>query len=169
MCGICLRIQEGIQGGYQILYATIFQHFMCIIIKICIFWMLKWHTVYWHSCFWDAYIFYVHNLSINKTTFWEQVCIIWFFMLIYTYIYWNKATFKCNVGGCHVQADSNWLLISWYSTATSEQVRTPFRRLVRKPHCACWWWGGSLWRTASSVRLPACHDSREWNNLNDLP
>ena len=36
---------------------------------------------YWPSCFWDAYIFYIHNMSINKTPFWEQVCIIWF-------VYW---------------------------------------------------------------------------------
>ena len=28
---------------------------------------------YWHSCFRDAYIFYTHNFSINKTTFLEKV------------------------------------------------------------------------------------------------
>ena len=52
------------------LHTTIFQHFKCIIIKMCIFLDLK--MTYWHSrFFWDAYIFYVHNMSINKTTFWE--------------------------------------------------------------------------------------------------
>ena len=35
----------------------------------------------------DAYIIYAHNMSINKTTFWEQVYIIWIYMLVlYVYV-----------------------------------------------------------------------------------
>ena len=131
------------------LYTTIFQHFKCIFIKICIFWMLKWHI--------DTHVsemhFYAHNMSINKTTFWEQVCIIWFFFMLTLYVYLKKkkTTFKCNIGGCHVQTDNHWLLIGCSSAAVSEQVWTLFGLLVRKPRCACRWWGGSLWRTSSSV------------------
>ena len=107
---------------------------------------------YWCSSFWDAYIFYAHNMSINKITFWEQVCIIWFFFMLTLYVYLKKkATFKCNIGGCHVKTISHRLLIGWSSAAVSEQVRTPFGLLVRKPRRACRWWGGSLGRTSSSV------------------
>ena len=105
------------------LYTTIFQHFKCIIIKICIFWDVK--MTYWHSCFWDAYICYAHNMSIHKTTFWEQFYIIWYFLCwCYSYMWRNKATFKCNIGGCHVQPISHWFLINWSSAAGSNPNRT---------------------------------------------
>ena len=85
MCGIWLYlcIQEGIQDGYQMIYTPLY------FITIKNVYYLDVEMTYWHSCFWDAHIFYAHNMSINKTTFWEQVCIIWFFMLM-LYVYLKK-------------------------------------------------------------------------------
>ena len=75
---------------------------------------------------------------------------IWLYQfLIIAYLF--TLLFKWNIGGCHVQSVRHWLFISWSSVAVSEQVGTPFGLLVRKPRCACRWWGGSLWRTSSSV------------------
>ena len=74
-----------------------------------------------------------------------------------------------NKGGCHVQAVSHSLLISWSSTVVSKQVRTPFGLLVRKQRCACRWWLVRWFPIGNFLHLIACHDSREWNNLNDLP
>ena len=96
---------------------------------------------HWHSCFWDVYIFYAHNMSINKTMFWQQICIICFFMLM-LYVYLKKIKQHIHSNACHIKAVSHWLLISWSSAAVSEQVRKPFVLFVGKP---------SLWRTSYSV------------------
>ena len=83
---LCLCIQEGIQDGYQLIYTQLyFSILSALLSKYVFFWMLKLHTdtpVYeMHT-----YIFYVHNMSINKIKFWEQVYIIWFLCWNYMYI-----------------------------------------------------------------------------------
>ena len=146
---------------YTPLYFSILN---ALLSKFCIFLDLK--MTYWHSrFFWDAYIFYVHNMSINKTTFWEQVCIIWFFMLM-LYVYSNV-----------IQAAAmSKLLVTDFLL-----VGLPLLYLSRfEPHSDCLCESHVVLADGEVVpygdlpllfHLPACHDSREWNrnNLDHLP
>ena len=103
------------------LYTTIFQNFKCVITKICIFWMLKSHT--------DTHVSDMHTYftfitcPLTRKHFGSRSVLFDFLCWCHMYILRNKATFKCNIGGCHVQAVSHWLLISW-SWAGSNHIRT---------------------------------------------
>ena len=121
---------------------TIFQPFKCIIIKICILWIWRWH-IDTHVSEMHTYFTLVTCPSTRQYFGSRSVHLIFMFDVI--------RMFKCNIGGCHVQAVSHWLLITWSSIAVSEQVQTSFGLFVRKPRCACRWRGGSLWRSSSSV------------------
>ena len=103
------------------LYTTIFQHYKCIIIKICIFRMLKWHI--------DIHVSEVHTYftlityPLTRQHFGSSLYYLIFYVDVIFYVDIIDAEF--------------------------EQVRTPFGLLMRKPHFACRC--GSIWRTSSSV------------------
>ena len=74
MCGIwlCLRIQEGIQ------------HFKCIIIKICTFWMLKWH-IHAHASEMHTY-FTLITCPLTRKHFGSRSVLFEFLCWCYTYV-----------------------------------------------------------------------------------
>ena len=126
MCGIwlCLRIEEGIQDGYQMIYTQLyFSIFSALLSKYVFFWKLKWHI--------DTHVSEMHTyFTFITCSLTRQHILFDFLCLCYTYIWRNKATFKCNIGGCYVQAVSPDFLL----------VGLPLLYLSRfEPHSDCLW------------------------------
>ena len=150
------------------LYTTIFQHFKCIIINIHIFWMLKWH-INAHVSEMHTY-FMLITCPLTKQHYGSRS--VWFFYVDVICISKEiKLHSKFNV--IKVAAMSKLLVTDFLL------IGLPLLYLSRfEPHSDCLWESHVVLADGEVVpygelpllfHLPAGHDSREWNNLDDMP
>ena len=148
------------------LYSTLFQHYKCIIIKICIFWMLRWHI--------DTPVSEMHTYFTlitcpsTRQHFGSRSVLFDFYVDV---IRISK----------EIKLHSNVIttaVMSKLSVTGFLSFGLPLLYLSRfEPHSDCLWESYDVLADGEVVpygelsllfHLLACHDSREWKYLDDL-